>query len=371
MLGAKMLMRYTYVAAWSVIGGISLPNDSSEIELFRSDQCRFVLTREPDSLLAVVDRGRAVGSLMLRGLVGQRGTTDFSTALESKTDEIKSKRRKKAGTQAILILEASGTVEATLQEPSREHEDFIVMFDAIDKEAVRRSHRPDIEAMKTALAFESEVPSRFATLAEGVYLHHSTGKIIYSVTFSISSEGSFSTGLTSDVTNRISQRYDLLQRVHDMDSVQRLFAQMADFETDRLKAFISGWVALEIFVAKSFKIYEEVFLSPLTNAGQPTLRERFLGRVKDVMKDKYRLTDKFLAIAAVLFPGAADATVQDDFKKFSSLKELRNAIFHGEEFSERDLPVHELAALLRKYMLAYVQTPNPALQPTAENAGGG
>ena len=133
---------------------------------------------------------------------------------------------------------------------------------------------------------------------------------------------------------------------------------MADFESDRLKAFLFGWAALEIFVNTSFKIYEKVFLSPLTDAGQPTLRERFLERVKDVMKDKYRLTEKFVAVAAVLFPGAADATLQEDFRRFSSLKQLRDAIFHGEEFSERDLPVNELAALLRRYMLGHLQTPN-------------
>ena len=369
MLSVETVMRYTYVVAWSVVGGISLPNESQPIELMRSDRCRFILTREPDSLLANLDRGNAVRTLMLKGLFGQRETADFSIALASEIEEIRSARKKKAAANAILILEAYGIVEAIMEGPAQEHDDFVVTFDAIDKKTIRGAHRSEIDGMKTALAFESEVPSRFTTLAEGIYLTDSEGRTVYSLTFSMSAEGSASSGITPEGAARISQRYGLLQKAGEMDSVQRLFGQMADFETDRLKVFLSGWAALEIFIAKSFKAYEETFLSPLINAGQPTLRERFLERVKGVMKDKYRLTDKFVAVTAVLFPGASEVSVQDDLKKFSRLKELRDSIFHGDEFSERDLPVRELSALLRKYMLAYLETPNQAVNPDAPTSG--
>jgi hypothetical protein len=358
-------MRYSYVAAWSVIGGISLANESQPFELYRSDHCRFVLTRDPDSLLATIDRGRAIVHLMLNGLVGQRGTADFKAALDAEVEKIKAERAQKAGAQAVLVVEAGGEVETSLHEPSHEHEDFIVTFHAVDKQAVIGAHRPDVDAMKLALAFESEIPSHFDTLAEGVYLTTPEGKTVHSITVSQSVTVSVSAGLTTDAASRISARFRTIQRADDIDQVQRLFSQMVDSRTDRLKAFLSGWAALEILIAKSFKIYEEVFLSPLANAGQPTLRERFLQRLKGVMKDKYRLTDKFLAVAAVLFPDLPDTTVQDDYKKFSRLKELRDAIFHGEEFPERDLPVHELAALLRKYLLAHVATPNLALNTDA------
>ena len=126
---------------------------------------------------------------------------------------------------------------------------------------------------------------------------------------------------------------------------------------------------MEILIAKSFKSYEQAFLSPFTKAEQPTLRERFLARIKGVMKDKYRLTDKFIAVTSVLFPGAADGDVQQDYEKFCKLKDLRDSIFHGEPFSEKELPVHELAALLRKYVLARIATPNQALNTDAPTSG--
>jgi hypothetical protein len=212
--------------------------------------------------------------------------------------------------------------------------------------------------MKLAVALESEVPSRFAALSEGIYLTNESGKTVFSISLSGSAEASVSTGLSTEGAGRISARYAILQRANDVDSVQRLFSQMTDYGTDRLKAFLSGWAAIEILIAKSFKTYEQVFLSPLTKGGQPTLRERFLDRIRGVMKDKYRLTDKFVAVAAVLFPGVPEGEAQEDYKKFCRLKELRDSIFHGDEFSEKDLPVHELVALLRKYFVARIETPN-------------
>jgi hypothetical protein len=298
---------------------------------------------------------------MLKGMVGQRRTADLPIALEAEIEEIKAERKKKTGTQAVLVVEAHGEIDATINAPILEHEGFVITFDAVDKQAVRQAHQPEIEAMKLAVAFESEVPSRFAALSEGTYLTDEAGRIVYSINFSASCEASVSTNLSAEGQVRISARYTMLQQANDVDSVQRLFSQMADYGTDRLKEFLSGWAALEILIAKSFKTYEQVFLSPLTNAGQPMLRERFLGRIKDVMKDKYKLTDKFIAVAAVLFPNVPEAEVLEDRTKFCHLKELRDSILHGDEFSEKDLPVHDLAILLRKYILAHIEAPNQTL----------
>lgn len=362
-------MRYTYTAAWAVVGGISLCQDSPPIELTSSRNGRFLLTRDSDSVLAKVDEASAVGRLMLKGLVGQLGAADFPTSLAAEIEEIKAERKNKIGGQAVLVFEAQGEIDATLKEPLREHDTFIVTFDAVEKRRVRQIHQADIEAMKVAVAFESDTPSRFADLADGTYLLTEAGKIVYSISFSMSGEASVSTSLSDEAAKRISARYAALNGADDLDSVERLFSQMAEYGTDRLKAFLSGWAALEILIAKSFKSYEQAFLSPFIKGEQPTLRERFLSRIKGVMKDKYRLTDKFIAVTAVLFPGAANDDVQQDYQKFCRLKDLRDSIFHGEPFSEKDLPVHELAALLRKYVLARLATPNQALNADAPSGG--
>ena len=362
-------MKYTYTAAWVVVGGISLREESLPIVLASTESARFILTRDPDTLLARVDEASAVGRLMLKGFVGQRGTADFQTALASEVEEIKVERKKKAGAQAVLLFQAQGEIDALIQEPLREHDTFIVTFDAIEKSSVRQLHQTDIEAMKVAVAFESDAPSRFAYLTDGTYLLNEAGKPVYSISFSMSAEASVSTPLSEEAATRIAARYAALNQENDLDSVERLFSQMAEYGTDRLKAFLSGWAALEILIAKSFKSYEQAFLSPFTNAEQPTLRERFLARIKGVMKGKYRLTDKFIAVTAVLFPSIDGAEAERNYADFCKLKDLRDSIYHGEPFSEKDLPVHEMASLLRKYVVARIATPNKTLNTDAPKNG--
>jgi hypothetical protein len=361
-------MKYTYTAAWAVIGGINLREESRPIELASTENARFILTRDPDSLLAGVDESFAVGRLMLKGLVG-RGPEGFQTALASEVEEIKAERKKKVGTHVVLLFQAIGEIVASVREPLHENDMFIVTFDTFEKNRVRQLHQTDIDAMKIAVAFETDAPARFAYVTDGAYLLNDEGKPIYSNSFSIRAEASFSTPLSNEAVTRIAARYAALNQENDLDAVERLFSQMAEYNTDRLKAFLSGWAAIEILIAKSFKNYEQAFLSPFTNAEQQTLRERFLARIKGVMKDKYRLTDKFIAVTAVLFPSIEDVEAEKNYTDFCRLKGLRDSIFHGEPFSEIDLPVHELAALLRKYVVARIATPNKALNAGAPACG--
>ena len=74
-------------------------------------------------------------------------------------------------------------------------------------------------------------------------------------------------------------------------------------------------------------------------------------------------------MTAVLLPSIEDAEAEKNYANFCKLKELRDSIFHGEPFSEKDLPVHEMAALLRKYVLARIATPNKALNRDAPTGG--
>ncbi len=346
-------MRYSYKAAWSVVGGINLPKDEQLVEIYRTEHCRFVLTSNPNDLLAEIDRKSAVGRLMLWG----SGPTAFSSELAAEIEEIKAERTKKVGSNAVLVFEATGEIDVALKDPIVERADDLIAFEAVDTQAVVRVHRAEIEAMKLALALESKEPSRFVHLAGDIYLITDAGKPLYCFNFSMSGEGIISSNLSSEMAKRISARYTKVHKESNLKSVARLFSQMADYETDRLKIFLFGWFALEIVINKAFSNYEHAFLSPLVKAGQPTLRERFLGCIKEFKKDKngdYYLTDKFRAVTVVLFPNSPDNQLEEDSEKFVRLKKLRNEISHGEEFSEKNLPIHDISALLRKYVLAYL-----------------
>src|SRR4029434_2355784 len=153
-------------------------------------------------------RGAALGYLMLKGLIGQASSADSDAVLRLEIDKIRDERAKLVGRQAVLVFEASGDIEASLREPVRQLDDFIVTFDAIDKSIVARAHRSDIDAMKVALVFEGRSPAKFALLTQGIYLRDERDKTVYSFTISGgSAEISVSAGLTDEISSRISARY--------------------------------------------------------------------------------------------------------------------------------------------------------------------
>jgi hypothetical protein len=342
-------MNYTYVEAWSVLGAI-LPEGIQSYEIGHSECCRFVITRDPDALLTIIDRRLAIANFIL-GVGGLAQLASDDTVLSSTIEKIQAERRIKIMNQAVLIVEARGKTEISLKEPCREFDEFIVTFGAIDEdneEKLVKIHRSDIEAMKVALALESEDPPRFYKLSSGIYFTDAENKTIYNISFSSRSSGFSSAKLTSEGADRISARYNLLRQAKDMDRVQRLFSLMTDYKNTPLLAFISGWTALEILINKSFQTYKEV----LTNEEDPSVCDMFLNRKNKNTKeqDEYTLMDKFILSVLKLFP----IDVDDDCEKFSKLKKLRNSI-HSKEFSEPHLPVSELATFLKKYMHAYMK----------------
>lgn len=342
-------MNYRYIAAWSVLG-IMLPEGTQSYEIGHSDCCRFVLTHNPDVFLAVIDRQRAIGNFILSvGSLAQLSSNE--AALSSTIEMIQTERRNKIMNQAVMIVEAQGKTEATLKEPYREFDQFIVSLGAMnddnEEEDLVKIHSSDIEAMKVALALESKDPLLFHRLSTGLYFTDESNKPIYNMRFSFSGSMFSSAKLTSEDVDRISARYDMLRKATEMEKVQRLFSLMTDYKSTPLLAFISGWTALEILIKDSFESFKEV----LTNEEDPSVRDMFFNRKNRNTKepDKYTLMDKFILAVLKLFPNDVD----HDCGKFSDLKKIRNSI-HYKEFSEPHLPVSELATFLRKYMHAYM-----------------
>jgi len=129
-----------------------------------------------------------------------------------------------------------------------------------------------------------------------------------------------------------------------LQSVLRLFTQSLEISQDKFRAFLFAWVAIEIFVNKIFASYEDKFISDVKNHSSKGVN-KFLDRVKSVMRDKYRLADKFTLIASFL-----SDNIERDVNSFNEIKKQRDNIFHGQMFDEETLPVEEVRRLISVYV---------------------
>lgn len=343
-------MRFKYVSAWQLVGGISLRQDQSFVEILSTPNSRFTLTAEPDSYLFQLDRGIVVANQMLDGFLGKSNEQGTSSRLLEKVHQLQAERLKKINKSTILIFEAADEIEASISEPTRKFADFAVTFDAVDKNAIKGRYSGLIQTMKLALSLESQRPIGFLLVTSGVYLQDSENNIIYSYTFSGSAKASVSSGLKDEDPAKIASRFTKLAADKNLKTALRLFEQLTDDANEPLKTFINGWIAIEILTHKIFEVYKTAFWDPLLTGKRKDLRAEFLERLQSVMNDKYRLTDKALIISIMLFE---DDPEKDIVSRFRNLKILRDKIFHGEDFDEKALPISELQDLLKTLLLAY------------------
>ncbi|WP_209245209.1 hypothetical protein, partial [Pseudomonas aeruginosa] len=108
-------------------------------------------------------------------------------------------------------------------------------------------------------------------------------------------------------------------------------------------------VSLEIFVAKQFK---ELQSSITININGATAHNEFSSRMLDVMKDKYRLVDKFSALSNLYDSANSDA----DIAEFKRIKGIRDKFFHRMEGEVKSLPLEETRQLMFKYFVLYLET---------------
>ncbi|WP_010161218.1 hypothetical protein [Sphingomonas sp. PAMC 26617] len=132
--------------------------------------------------------------------------------------------------------------------------------------------------------------------------------------------------------------------------VPRLLAQSDGQRLNPLNSFISAWAGLEILIVSSFSGYESMFSTALNEALSPAAAG-VAERMRDVMKDKYRLADKFSIMASVLDPEMAD----EDVEAFNNLKKVRDVFFHTLTSSPADLPADATRQMLRKFLRLHLR----------------
>ncbi len=140
-------------------------------------------------------------------------------------------------------------------------------------------------------------------------------------------------------------------RHQDLVDCARLLVRSLYDDNDALFSFLSTWSALEIFVNRSFRTYEKLVLEKLCQGGTPTAPSEFVERIRDVMRDKYGLSNKFALIASELDAGSAEG----DTREFKRIKKIRDKLMHGEDVSLQALPIKDTLSLLRKYLRLYVE----------------
>ncbi len=345
-------MQYKYVAVHKLIG-ITPPAGGEEQVLveYPAINAKSFITYDVESHLLELDKASVIGFLMLKGLFGPATKGTFEERLAHELEELKEKRKKDVGQDVFVIFEAEGEVESFEPRSERENPDFIIAIDGAPKQPIRSKYQAPINGLLASFALGSDQICGVKKVTDGVIFFNEDGKPVYSYTFDMTGKAIVSTGLKEDSITFVINNAKALGKHQQLVDSARLLSRSLDEGSDDLQSFLSVWAGLEIFVSKNFKEFEEVSFKKLSGGNAPPAPTKFLQRIKDVMKDKYRLADKFSVVSFELSPD----TSEGDIKRFEEIKDVRDKLMHGHDIAVSSLPTEDARKLLRKYLKLHAQ----------------
>lgn len=338
-------MQYRRVSIFH-IHGLHVKEGEPPQTVIDTPDLQVFLAYDVDDYAVDIIRRTAIANTMLNFMFrgGDQGKT-FEEAVVSQMEALQEKQSQ-LGKGNFLVFEHHGYVEGIYIEKKMELDDYVIYLDGIDGSVILEGKHEKFVAATMSIVLETGAVIGLEKVEEATVFYGENGKPAYSMTTSMSGEMTLSKYIELQEFGGIARRYSQLLGQESLQRVVRLLVSSLDKQADKLRAFLSAWSALEIFTNKVFKSYENGLFSDLQEGDRPGVWKLYLDRIRDVMKDKYRLTDKFAIIAMYLAPAEADT----DLQTFKNSKDLRDSISHGSEVDEKALPVAHTQHLVKKYL---------------------
>lgn len=362
--------RYQYIAINHVLGA-RLPEDSPdpvEIAHFPDLNATAYLTSDWDQYYAQIDRGNAVATLMLTGLVGIRPFKRLSRKVNTflkwvfgpewvfvrnlEREAARSRQRRlkdHSGSGCCFVYKAGGDIEEPMRlSATRIYGDIGIGIDVLDRGAIRNRHESNVRSLATSVSIamtDTTGSPEIRFLTDSAHLTGKDGLVIYLRTFQGGLATVVITTLSSDdLINSVESYVAKLSDDRKLTDAALLFAQSQHKSNDNLRSFIASWAAFELLISNLEKKYRAEW-QEILQSEDSELPEWDVDLVPLKIED-YRLRDRFYAVACTI--NLAEA--KQDTEKFFKLNSKRNDYYHRLEISDTDLPTLEVQNLFRKYL---------------------
>jgi hypothetical protein len=348
-------VRYTYSSLYH-IRGLSPSSPASDEEIFvdSNGSVKAVLTSDLSRLGDRFDKALAILTMLVTGFVGEKEPGTIDKRVDSRVHRLREERAKKFVGGVFLFFEANGEIAPITPDVQHDCGNFILALNGFSKGGLRDRHEPLTRRILAAISLGITSVAGVEKVAEATVFFADDGKPIYGFNL----EG----GLSEVLVSRRPSAEDLattrqlafrIAEVTFLDRVITLLNESLEPNQEKLRRFLSAWMALEVFVNKNFEAYQKRFWDSLSSSVSEQIRERYLKRIHDVMRDRYNPLDKFVVISAELDPSKAES----DIAIFRRGKALRDAFSHGNAIDEKALPVEEIQGLVRKLLRLHVSHP--------------
>jgi len=337
-------MRYKYIAAYNLIG-VTRPAGAEDqvIAEFPALSAKAHLAYDADGYIQEIDKATVIGFLMLKGIFADKKKHLFEESLATELSNLRKERSKEISSKVFVIFEAVGKLESFESLSEVKKDGFVVAMEAPPKQPIKNKYKSAISGIISSFSLGTNQICGAKKVSDGVVFYTEDNEPLYSYNL-VGGKATISTGLDVNAIEFVKKYSKVLAKNQIYTDSSRLLAKSLDEENDELQSFLSVWSGLEIFINKTFSYYESLVYSRFSREdGSTVVLSKFLDRIKRVMKDKYRLSDKFSVICFELDQNNAD----QDMEEFEKIKNIRDKLMHGNDIDVSTLPIHRTRVSVR------------------------
>ena len=339
-------MQFVHTLVYEIHGIIG-PKEGDLVILDANVAAWACLTRDPNPYCHDADQSTAISTMLFRGLFGGGPEGSFRERLDHETALIREDREKTQANHTYLVLRRKGKVADWEPRVEREQDGYVIRLNGISTKEIREGTKVAFSSLFLALSFIREHPLIIRKHSDGLIFYRDDGKKVFAKALTMGKvSATISSPYQESNQEKVNNTFRTFSRLDDLSRVLRLLITSIEEVNNQLEAFLAGWAGLEIFISKVFSQYEGAFFGDLNKAERSEAHSQFVVRIRDVMKDKYRLTDRFALIASKLAPDQAD----EDVEQFKAVKKVRDDLYHGQDIDDQELPISMLHTLLIKYL---------------------
>ena len=323
--------------------------ENEPCEIYSNPQERSLgyITSNPDRFCELLDKRRAIARGLLTGLFGTPQSDDLEDRLARDVEEIRQQRGREHPSGTFFVFEASGEAAPFQALTRRDSGRFTVVLDPVPAHDIRASYQRTVRAMIVGATIAFEDLQGVHKISEGDIFFEDDGRPC----FAFNVEGGMARVVVSyqPEVSQIEQSRAIANAAissDSFDSVFRLLIQSLDTEPDELTQFLAAWMALEVFINKTFNTYESELMGEFATKVTVPMRDRYISKIKEIMQGEYGFLDRFAVVSGRLCPEDAEA----DYDAVRPAHKLRNEFSHGVPIKERGLPTQVVQRILRKFL---------------------
>lgn len=222
------------------------------------------------------------------------------------------------------------------------HDCFTEAKETLQK--LENSRTAVVVAALSALLSGEQKPVVFVPVAREVFAVTNLDKRLRDWRLEFSAEAYVSSTVdTASVSNKITSSVQLSRSLHPKVGY---FFGLAIREKDRLKKFLYLFLVIEIHTHQTFKELDYSGALTRLHILPDRIAESAAAFYIDRQKEAKNLTQRFMWCSILLWTEVHDS----DIETFKSVKRIRDHIYHGEEVTEKMLPISEAQSLALKLM---------------------